>query len=520
MQTYTTSAQPSVESQSHSRRSFLPPWLPIAMILLLACGLYLYQLGDKSLWLDELISVEDVKTGEGLPPHNLVRPLYFLFLTPWLKLGGTGDAWLRGLSVIFAIGSVYFLYHLGWHLVGKTEGLLAALLLALSPLFIRHAQEVRMYTLSTCLGIAGTLVLVYALENPRPRRVWGWAMLRFLALLTTPLNACLFLPDVGIIFGNFRRDRPILGKFALGLVGIGLLWLPFLVGTMMATVSYSTSGHVQSAVVPGIEEFIRQLRSFTVWPFYTQVNPIIALGYKLFTFGMWFVIAFTLIGKKQSGKIWWLAAWALLPLTQMFVASQFSFSIWVDRYLLLACPYILLLLGVGIVKIVVRWRLFGLIILLSYLLALAGGLNYHYHHQADNDSRGRDYRAMVEIINSNEQEGDVIVMSIRHQNPRLPLNHYYRGEAEIEFKSGVPAARNVTTAQIDGWLDSLPSTPSRLWLMCWLSPSNTELFNSLLQERFQMPIHQAFPTYKGKSTIDVFLVTPKIQQRLSRLENF
>ena len=508
MQSQTTPALSSAQPQSKSKTNILPQWFPIAMILLLALGLYLYQLGDKSLWLDELISVDDTRTGQGLPPNNLVRPLYFLLLTPWMQLG-TGDAWLRGLSVIFALGSVYFLYLLGHRILGKTEGLLAALLLSLSPVFIRHAQEVRMYTLSTCLGIAGALALVYALENPHIRPIGGWAILRFLALLTTPLNACLFLPDVIIIFWRFRQQRSVLGKFALGLIVVGLLWLPFLLGTMMATVSYSTSGHVQSTVVPGIKELIRQVMSFTVWPFYIQVGGISSIFYKLFTFLMWFVMAIALMGKNQSSKIFWVAAWALLPLAQIFTASQFSFSIWVDRYLLLACPYILLLLAAGIVKIGSRWRFFCVLILLTYGLAVAGGLNYHYHHQANNDSRGRDYRGMVEIINTNEQPGDVIVMAIRHENPRLPLNHYYRGNADIEIKSGVPSPVDVSTSDLETWLDDLPPTQSRLWLMCWLSTTNTELFNSVVKERFEVPIHQVFPTYKGKSTIAVMLLTPK-----------
>ncbi|NEO45295.1 MAG: hypothetical protein F6K55_14635, partial [Moorea sp. SIO4A3] len=73
-------------------------WIPIALILLLAAGLYLYQLGTESLWVDELYSVNDAKR---LPGHlGLIRPLYYIILWLWMQFG-TSDAWLRGLSVLF-----------------------------------------------------------------------------------------------------------------------------------------------------------------------------------------------------------------------------------------------------------------------------------------------------------------------------------------------------------------------------------------------------------------------------------
>ena len=61
------------------------PWQPIGLILLLATGLYLYQLGTESIWIDEFLSIHKNQTGANLPPSNLKRPLYFLLLHVWMQ---------------------------------------------------------------------------------------------------------------------------------------------------------------------------------------------------------------------------------------------------------------------------------------------------------------------------------------------------------------------------------------------------------------------------------------------------
>lgn len=116
-------------------------WLPIGLILLLAGGLYFWQLGKESLWIDELLSLERARNLNLYVP----RVFYYVTLKFWM-IWGNSDAWLRGISVLFGLGSIVLTYQLGRRLRGETEALVAALLLALSPLFIHQAQEVRMYT--------------------------------------------------------------------------------------------------------------------------------------------------------------------------------------------------------------------------------------------------------------------------------------------------------------------------------------------------------------------------------------
>ncbi len=113
-------------------------WLFLGLILLLAAALYLYKIDWKGLWIDEFISLIDaqkLRLKDG-------RFLYYPLLSLWMMFGQS-DAWLRGLSVIFALGSVWLLYELGRYLLGETTGLVAALMLALSPYLLKKPGVTR-----------------------------------------------------------------------------------------------------------------------------------------------------------------------------------------------------------------------------------------------------------------------------------------------------------------------------------------------------------------------------------------
>lgn len=347
-------------------------WIPIALILLLATGLYLYQLGTESLWLDELSSIRSAKELE----LTSERPLYYILLRIWMQFG-TSDAWLRGLSVFFALGSVFLTYQLGRRLAGQTTGLIAALLLALSPLFINHAQEVRMYTLGTFLGLGGTLALTRALEHPTTSSMRWWASARLLTILTAPLNFTLLLPDI-VLFGlRFRGQRRVLLAFGKWLLLVGILWLPSAIALALVTPSFMGGWVADLVSHPRINDVAYTLAKFTVRWFDLPVN-LIARFYtegfiKAYAIMVMCLLGVALVNKKHSVKLTWAAAWAFLPLAIIFLISNVSSSIWIERYLLFVCPYVFILLAAGFTRIWHWQRTVAIVIVLIYTVALGGG---------------------------------------------------------------------------------------------------------------------------------------------------
>ena len=437
--------------------------LPIVGVLGVATMLYLYQIGTESLWIDEIYSVYDA---QNFDPSSS-RPLYFLLLNGWMQFG-TSDAWLRGLGVLFGLGSVGLTYLLGRRLLGETTGLIAALLLTLSPLFINHAQEVRMYTLSTFLGLGGTLALIYALEHLRALSLCVWAIARVLAILTTPLNVTLLLPDV-VVFGvQFRHRRRAWLALGVGLLLIGVLWFPVAFHLATSSGPAYMSGWAEVRSNPDFKDiFIHPLRTFTVFSDSFKLKPLksfspaIAYFYLFYTAILLGLLVVAVV-RYRSSRLLWVAAWALLPPAAILFISFISSPIWLPRYMLMVVPYLLICLAAGFLSVWQRQRRVALAIALIYLIAVSGGL-LHYYTTLDRE----DWRSVGQAITTHEQPGDQIIVSGTNSRPLLGVTHYYHGTAPVELLGDFSRIeKERREAELKERLrQKLAASNSRLWFL-------------------------------------------------------
>ena len=473
-------------------------WLPISSILIVATFLFTYQLEGEGLWLDELTSLQDADQSLlAAYKENQLRPLYYFLLMGWMRLGSS-DAWLRSLSVIFAILSVFLIYRLGRRLSGEAEGLIAALLLTVSPLFINHAQEIRMYVVSLCLGLAGTLFLTDALltertQRPSQRALAGWSLFRLLAIYTVPLNVTLLLPDVLIICLRFRRERAVLFSFGKWLLLLIVLWSPSILSVIQESApSSSFAAHHTDAAPPGLARLIRPIKFFTVWPFEAQENAIAALFYKVFTLLLFGLIGAALIGKRKSPALLWVTAWFILPLLPIVVFSYISTPIWVNRYLLFVIPYLFILLAAGFTRLWRQWKIAAVVFGIAYLIAAGGGLVHYYTVQ-----ERPDYKFNIATIEQYEQPGDAIVWGYHYLKP---LNRYYDGDADILWR---PTYEVETPADAQQWVTQMPPGYDRWWVVIDYTEHIEDEFKGAVAESYR--IEEIFDYERGSQ---VMLLTP------------
>ncbi|WP_024750369.1 glycosyltransferase family 39 protein [Crocosphaera subtropica] len=477
---------PLIPHEKNERRQ----WFLFGCILLLAVALYIYKIDSKGLWIDEFISLidaEKLRMKDG-------RFLYYPTLAFWMTFSNS-DAWLRGLSVIFALGSVVLIYELGRYLFNETTGLVAALMLTVSPLFINHAQEVRYYTLATCITLAGTLFLAHALQQPNNWKTKaGWAVMRFLAILTVPFNGALLGADLFLIGTQFSQQKQKLLAFAKPFIGLIILCIPIAID-LISTV---TSGkHHLVGPTPGIREVFRELRILTAYS-YPPPPPYLTRFLQVYILLVIAVMVIAIIKKPRSQQTLWVAAWGFIPLTIIFVYSHLSNSIWITRYFMFIAPYLLLLLAVGFLKIWRQWRAMAIIVALVYGIAVSIGLTHYYSSPARYmGARGDFYRGVAQLINAEEKPGDVIIWSIIHGTSK-PLEHYHRGSASIIKKD---YQYKFDEANIKEWLNSLPPIESRMWIVY---PNQSKLFCQLLQEKYNN-----VKNYKKFGQCSVSLINPE-----------
>ncbi|NJR57499.1 MAG: hypothetical protein HC769_00740 [Cyanobacteria bacterium CRU_2_1] len=469
-------------------------WVPVAAIVLLATALRLYQLGTESLWTDEFHSLratENFKFG--------FRVLYFALLRGWMLLS-TDDAWLRGLSVVFGIGSVFLVYQLSYRLIGKSVGFIAAFTVAVSPLFIFHSQEVRMYMLSTFLTLFGTLAMVNVLERPTVLSLGWWVIARILAIYTTPLNLLLLLPDILLIFWKYRNRTRVLSGVAIGLFAVGLLFLP----VAALFVSKSQQFLSRANKWPSFAEVVGQLPAATVyWPM-KQLPESQFWFYGLCGLVLVFLLGFLIFNKKRSARLTWLTAWALIPTAILLGVSCVLGDIWTPRYLLLSTPYLIILFAAGFLQ-VWRWQKgVALVVLSVYAVALGGGLLHYYGEQNITDWRG-----LVQTIRADEATGDVIAVPSDFARD-LVFDHYYAGSTPIYVVEPLKSFREVEPSVIEQGLNQFPNA-SRLWLVYERSTDDRgqehqQRLQSVIDEQFSMADHSVFSGYSD--TIDLFLLIP------------
>ena len=187
---------------------------PFLLLAIVALGgaLRFHQIGSKGLWLDESFSVWLGWQPVGRMLAWLINidqhpPLYYTLLHFWMLLGDNA-ANVRAFSALCGTLTIPVVYLLGRRLANHTHlpppagglrgedapaggseggdapagglrgedarpvvGLLAALLLAVSPFHVRFAQETRMYTLLTLNASLALYALVRLLTDPRAAQV-------------------------------------------------------------------------------------------------------------------------------------------------------------------------------------------------------------------------------------------------------------------------------------------------------------------------------------------------------------
>lgn len=391
-------------------------WL---VVLGLALGLRLVGSEARGIWQDEGLTLYQIRlpfaeiVANRIPvahfmTQNTVPPLFFVLLGAWGRLVGF-DLWvLRLFSILCTLLVSLLLYRVGAWLAGPQVGRIAALLAAISPLYLWYAQELRMYaflllpaTLSFGLlwrwheaWAAGQGGQRYAVAYALTAGVMAWThYLAFLLLAAQGLWLLLFL---------LRRRPRVLLTVAGGLLLVALPLLPFGLRRLFA----------------GAE------RDFFFQPLDFIVNNLLhsfALGVPVFmsryeSVAWLFPVAWTLLA-LGLWQAWRRGGWPLLallggglalPVLALYALSYLKPLYQNARHLLVISPAFFLLwaLGLSALAQVRRWLPLVPILLLSYGWGLAV---YTYHNPAM--PLKNDVRPLFEQLARQHEPGEIVVLN-------------------------------------------------------------------------------------------------------------
>jgi len=202
--------------------------LALAGVLGVGAGLRFSELGARGFWRDEAVTVQLVRRSLGgmldaIPRSEGTPPLYYVLAWGWTRLFGTSEAGLRSLSALAGTLAIGLVYLAGRELFGRRVALAAALLAAVHPLLVWHAQDARAYSLYVLLGAASLLWFVRALARPTRGSLAAWAAASALALWTHYFAVFLVAPEAAWLLRAHLRRRTVLAVAAVVLAGVALL---------------------------------------------------------------------------------------------------------------------------------------------------------------------------------------------------------------------------------------------------------------------------------------------------------
>ncbi len=499
--------------------------------MVLALGLRFYRLEAQSLWYDEGFSVYlarmDLAEITQRTAADIQPPLYYYLLHFWIQLFGDTESAVRSLSLVFGVTTVPLLYAIAGQLFRRRRvGLLAALLIAVSPLHLWYSQETRMYTLLTFLCLLSSYLLLRIAQRsvypapPEETRIaeelllWAAFTLTSVAAVYTHYFAFFILAFQAsylLLVWASQRFRPI--RLVLGGMGSGaaillayLPWFPFLFGRYQADVSY-WPGQLKL-----LEAVLDISLSFIGGESVAESEGIAFLiGY-----GLVLLLALVALVSQASRltdraadtrllpssfyPLLFLLLYLLLP-PALILALSYHSPKFNARYAMISHPALLLILAGGLVALWQRragslgnvLRGASGVLALLFVLGVSGYADWNAYRNP-NFARA-DFRGAVQYLRSRIGANETVILCSGHM---FPVFDYYAQGLERHLLPDSPTLDTTRTldrsiaAQLNEWL----AEKDGVWLLLWqhevVDPIG-HLPAMLAEVGEEIPVRRSFP---------------------------
>ena len=210
----------------------------LVLVFLLAIflsGTYLRisSLEKQAYWIDEGFSLSQAQAiaNQGYPLLDSGKVdfkdlLHGYLIAGIIKLDGLQPVILRGVSVLFGIGSILLAYFIYLKLADNVAGLTLAFFIAFSYWHIAWSREIRGYSLVVFLIFAAVYSLVFYQQEKKTRYLYLAIISIVLAALTKAIAALLFFSLILYLF--FSKRKLIAEYILLFFLVFGAIAYPFI----------------------------------------------------------------------------------------------------------------------------------------------------------------------------------------------------------------------------------------------------------------------------------------------------
>lgn len=320
--------------------SAYPRLAVLAAILLGALALRLWDVGEPSIWHDEGWSIRAIHDPVNTPDDKTPAAYYALVHVLWRGAGDSPLA-LRYGSVLLDVITVALAARVMRRWAGWDAGVLAAVLLALSPLLWAYAREIRAYVAVPLLAVLILALTERLLGDPRTRRVWIALLAAELLLLYTHNLGVTVVAWLNLVVGAVwlaRRQWRRLAWWAAGQGALLLAYLPWLLSQAPSGTPLNTPPRPSPGLVWDIWRGY-----FAPLPAMIGAETAVEIGSAALGVAMLLAVAATLLWNRRRYALLLLSQAALLPVlaTVMLHAASIDFH---PRYYVAGVPAALMLI--------------------------------------------------------------------------------------------------------------------------------------------------------------------------------
>jgi uncharacterized membrane protein len=362
--------------------------LIILSIIILASALLFFQLEKKSLWGDELATVEISQRGNAIDiissiaedkgePHP---PLQYILMHYSISLFGNSDFSVRLPFVIFGIFSLIIFYKIIRNLFDFKIAALSTFLLGFSPFFIMYSRMARYYSLILLLSLISYYLFFCLMKAENHNKKLYWAAY----IINSALMLYTYIPSIAVFIGQFsfviynflkkNESKEFLSKFLIAQIISAIIFTPWIL-VIQNRIGSSAVG--SSAIFNGIIQFPLRI----IYPFYVYsvgetlypFKPITIVGLLIILALIFYAI--TEIKKENKLNI---ALLFFIPLMIVVLILQFFNTGFTDtpQRAIFAVPFFYFLVSYGIIKISNKPMKTGIFIIVFLIIFIS--LNNYY----------------------------------------------------------------------------------------------------------------------------------------------
>jgi mannosyltransferase len=331
----------------------------VGSIVAVAAFLRFYRLGEKQLWLDELLQVIHSS------PHQLnqlllaitkdrgATPLDYLVQHLFVALLGHSESAVRFHAALFGTLSVVVVYLLTRDLLDRRTACLASLLYAVYPLHHHYSQEGRPYSLFTFLTLCSYVAFLKLLRTNNLTRQVCYGLITTLLLYSSYFGFWVILWQLVMlgflrhesIRANFGLDQQSSSfkAFVLPIVASLILFAPWPILAWKTVYGYQTSPWKLSWDV--LPVLVREISD--------RSYPLSVILIGLATLGA------VALRTNKLGQLVLLLCWFLLPIPLIILTVWHQEYFFATRQILFTTPALYILVACGILSLPELLRLSG-----------------------------------------------------------------------------------------------------------------------------------------------------------------